>query len=124
MTHAPAKTHAPTTRTTTTTAMTMTVTLSSDDEPGSISDPGSMIDSTEMVGSDSTVMPSAVEAASAVPKVEVSEVCIASTVMEAGMEMVTVMRTLAAATRIMTSDLSTPVASANFCCQLNLSLSE
>jgi len=124
MTHTPAKTHPPTTMTMRTAAMTMPVTLSWDDESGSISDPGSMLDSTEMVGSDSTVMPSAVEAASAVPKVEVSEVCIASTVMEAGMEMVTVMRTLAAATRIMTSDLSTPVASATFCCQLNLSLSE
>ena len=38
--------------------------------------------------------------------------------------MVAVMRTLAAATRIVTSDLSTPAASASFCCKLALLLSE
>ena len=88
------------------------------------SDLDSMGDSTAMVGSDSTLMPSSVEAAAAVPKVVVSELIISSTVIEAGMEMVAVMRTLAAATLIVTSDLSTPAASATFCCQLDVSLSE
>eukprot|EP00964_Phaeocystis_antarctica_P113380 scaffold77420_cov63-Phaeocystis_antarctica.AAC.5 len=69
-------------------------------------------------------MTSAAEASAAVPRVEESEVCTASAVVEAGTAMVAVMRTLAAATRIVTSDLSTPAASATFCCQLDLSSSE
>ena len=85
---------------------------------------GSAIASTAMVGSDSTVMPSTAEASAAVPNLEVSEVSIASTVMEAGMEMVAVMSTLAAATRITTSDLSTPAAVATFCCKLDWLLPE
>ena len=93
-------------------------TLSSDDESGA------MPESTAMVGTFSTVTPSAVEASSAVPRLEESKVCISSTVMEAGTAMVAVMSTLAAATLIVTSDLSTPAASATFCCQLDLSLSE
>ena len=93
-------------------------TLSSDDESGA------MPDSTVMVGTSSTVMPSTAEASAAVPNLEVSEVRIASTVMEAGMAMVAVMSTLAAATRITTSDLSTPAAVATFCCKLDLSLFE
>ena len=51
-----------------------------------------------MLGSDSTVMPSAAEAAAAVPRVAASEVCTASAVVEAGTAMVAVMITLAAAT--------------------------
>ena len=93
-------------------------TLSSDDESGA------MPDSTVMVGTSSTVTPSTVEAAPAVPNLEVSEVRIASTVMEAGMAMVAVMRTLAAATLIVTSDLSTPAAVATFCCKLDWLLPE
>jgi len=93
-------------------------TLSSDDESGA------MPDLTAMVGTFSTVTPSAVEASVAVPNFEVIEVCIASTVMEAGTAMVTVMSTLAAATLIVTSDLSTPAAVATFCCKLDLSFSE
>ena len=69
-------------------------------------------------------MTSAAEASAAVPRVEESEVCTASAVVEAGTAMVAVMRTLAAATRIVTSDLSTPAASATFCCKLDLSSSE
>ena len=38
--------------------------------------------------------------------------------------MVAVITTLAAATRIVTSDLSTPAASATFCCKLDLSFAE
>ena len=80
-------------------------------------------DSKVIVGTSSTVTPSAVEASAAVPKLEESEVCTASAVVEAGTAMVAVMRTLAAATRIVTSDWSTPTALATFCCQLDLSLS-
>ena len=77
-----------------------------------------------MVGTSSIVSPSAAEAASAVPRVEASEVCTSSAAIEAGTAMAAVMRTLAAATRIVTSDLSTPAASATFCCKLALSLTE
>ena len=74
-----------------------------------------------MVESDSTVIPSAAEALSAVPRVEESEVCTAAAVMEAGTVMVAVMITLAAATLIVTNDLSTPAAVAIFCCKLEVS---
>jgi uncharacterized membrane protein YgcG len=77
-----------------------------------------------IVGTSSTVMPSVVEAASAVPRLEESEVCSTPAVVEAGTAMVAVMRTLAAATRIVTSSLSTPAALAMFCCKLETSLSE
>ena len=76
------------------------------------------------VGASSTVMPSAAEASAAVPSVEESEACTASGAMEAGTAMVAIMRTLAAVTRIVTSDLSTPAALATFCCKRDLSLSE
>ena len=76
-----------------------------------------------MVGTSSTVMPSAVEASSAVPRLEESEVFTWSAVLEVGTAMVAVMRTLAAVTSIVTSDLSTPAAVATFCCKLDLSLS-
>ena len=75
------------------------------------------------VGASSTVMPSAAEASAAVPSVEESEACTASGAMEEGTAMVAMMRTLAAVTRIVTSDLSTPAALATFCCKLDLSLS-
>ena len=80
-------------------------------------------DFTVIVGISSTVMPSAVEASSAVPRLEESEVFTWSAVLEVGMAMVAVMRTLAAVTLIVTSDLSTPAAVATFCCKLDLSLS-
>ena len=84
---------------------------------------GAMVDTSSMVGTFSTVMPNAMEADSAVPRLEESEVRISSTVMEAGMVMVAMMSTLAAATSILTSDLSTLTALAIFCCKLS-SLSE
>ena len=115
-------THAPAERTTQTKAPvampTMRGTLRLDD------DAEAMVDSTVMLGVSSTVTPSAVEAASALPRLEESEVCTWSAVVEAGTERVAVMRTLAAATRIVTSDLSTPAALATFCCKLEMSLSE
>ena len=115
MTHAPAERR--TTRTNALTAMPeMRGALRSDDE----SEATTVI----TAGAFSTATPSAVEAASAVPRLEESEVCTWSAVLEAGTAMVAVMRTLAATTRIVTSDLSTPAASATFCCKLDLSLSE
>ena len=85
---------------------------------------GAMVDTSSMVGTFSTVMPNAMEADSAVPRLEESERRISSTVMEAGMVMVAVMSTLAAATSILTSDLSTLTALAIFCCKLSTSFSE
>ena len=73
------------------------------------------------VGSDSTVIPSAAEAAAAVPRLEESEVFSAAALMEAGTAMVAVMITLAAATPIVTSDLSTPAAVAILFCKLEVS---
>ena len=77
-----------------------------------------------MVGASSTVTPSEVEAASAVPRAEESEVSTTSGAMEAGTAMVAVMRTLPAATSIVTNDLSTPAIAAIFSCKSDLSLSE
>ena len=74
-----------------------------------------------MVGASSTVMPSAAEASAAVPRVEESEARTASAVMEAGTPMVAVMITLAAATSMVTSDVSTPAAIATLCCKLEVS---
>ena len=73
------------------------------------------------VGASSTVMPSAAEASAAVPSVEESEACTAAAVVEAGTAMLAVMITLAAATLIVTSDLSTPAAAATLCCKLEVS---
>ena len=61
-------------------------------------------------GFSSIVMPSAVEAAAAVPRVEASEVSTAAGVVEAGTAMVAVMSTLPAVTAMVTSDVSTPAA--------------
>ena len=97
---------------------------SSDEFDGGEFDGGVNDNGATMVGTSSIVSPSAAEAASAVPRVEASEVCTSSAAIEAGTAMVAVMRTLAAATRIVTSDLSTPAASATFCCKLALLLSE
>eukprot|EP00964_Phaeocystis_antarctica_P160339 scaffold131867_cov48-Phaeocystis_antarctica.AAC.1 len=65
-----------------------------------------------MLGTDSTVMPSAAEAAAAVPRLEESEVCSAAGVVEAGTAIVAVMITLAAATRRDTEAASTPALAA------------
>ena len=74
------------------------------------------------VGSVRTGMPRAADAAAVVvPRVEAREAWTEVVVVEAGTEMVAVMRTLAAVTRIVTSDLSTPAAVAIFCCKLEVS---
>ena len=67
---------------------------------------------TAMLGTDSTGMPSTVEAASVVPRVEASEVCTASAVLEAGTAMVAVMSTLPAVMATVTAEASTPAAEA------------
>jgi len=71
-----------------------------------------------------TVMPRTSEAAEAVPRVDESEVCTSSAVMEAGTAMVAVIITLPAVTAIVTSDWSTPAAVATCCCTLEMSESE
>ena len=63
----------------------------------------------------------AVEGSAAMPRVEDSEACTAAAVVEAGTPMVAVMITLAAATLIVPSDLSTPAAAATACCRLEVS---
>ena len=72
-------------------------------------------------GFSSIVMPSAVEAAAAVPRVEASEVSTAAAVVEAGTAMVAVMSTLPAVTAMVTSDVSTPAAVATPCRKLEVS---
>ena len=64
-----------------------------------------------MVGANSTVMPSAAEAAVAVPRLEESEFCTSAAV-EAGTVIVAVMITLAAATVMMADEGSTPALAA------------
>ena len=87
-----------------------------------------MLGSTVMVGTSSIVMPSAVEAAEAVPRVEAREACTAEAVVEAGTAMVAVMITLPAvmamSTGMLTGDVSTPAAAAILCCKLDFSGSE
>ena len=65
-----------------------------------------------MLGSDCTAMPSAAEAATAVPRLKESEVCTAAGVVEAGTAIVAVMITLAAATLTDTKAASTPALAA------------
>ena len=91
------------------------------DEPSAASDGGAAGgELSATVGASSTVTPSAVEASSVVPRLEESEVCTWSAVMEAGTAMVAVMRTLAAVTWIVTSDLSTPAAVGDLLLQARL----
>ena len=61
---------------------------------------------------DSTIMPSTVEAAAAVPRVEKSVACTAAAVVEAGTAMVAVISTLAAVMAIVTAEASTPTTAA------------
>ena len=77
-----------------------------------------------MVGTASTIRPSVVEAPKVVPRAEESEVPTASGALEAGTTMVAVMRTLPAATWMVTNDVSTPAIAAIFSCKPDLSLSE
>ena len=74
--------------------------------PGSSLPPGVVT-----VGSDSTVMPSAAEAAAAVPRLEESLVCTLAAV-EAGTVIVAVMITLAAATVMTVDEGATPALAA------------
>ena len=69
-------------------------------------------DSAMMLGSDCTVMPSAAEAAAALPSLEESEVCTAAVVVEAGTTIVAVMITLAATTWMDTEVALTPALAA------------
>ena len=73
------------------------------------------------MGADSTVTPSALDAASAVPRVEDREVDIVAAVLEAGTAIVAVIITEAAATAMVTADESTPAAVARLCCKLEVS---
>ena len=82
---------------------------------------GSMI---VIVGIPSTEMPSALEAASAVRRVEESEAFTAAAVVEAGTAMVAVMITLAAAMVMVTGSLYPPAAAPIFCSKFDLALSE
>ena len=66
-------------------------------------------------------MPSAAEAAAGVPMVAASEVSTVAAGVAAGTAMAAVMITLAAATPIVTSDLSTPAAVAILFCKLEVS---
>ncbi len=61
-----------------------------------------------MVGSDWTSMPSALEAATAVPRVEESKLWTAAAVVEAGTAIVATMITLTAAKVMETDEASTP----------------
>ena len=65
-----------------------------------------------MLGSVCTVMPSAAEAATAVPRLTESEVCTASGVVDHGTVIVAVMITLAAATLTDTKKAGTPALAA------------
>ena len=73
------------------------------------------------VGASSTVMPSAAEAAAAVPRLEESDVVNAAGLVLAGTAMVAVMITLPVATLIVTSDLSMFKTVAMLCCKLEVS---
>jgi len=77
-----------------------------------------------IVGTPSTEIPSALEAASAVRRVEESEAFTAAAVVEAGTAMVAVMITLAAARVMVTGSLYPPAAAPIFCSKLDLALSE
>ena len=78
---------------------------------------GEASSTTLMVGVLSTMMPSAAEAARAVPRLEESAPCTTDAVVEAGTATVAVMSTLAAATRMETNHTSMPAASAMTRCK-------
>ena len=68
-----------------------------------------------------TVISSCLDAASAEGRLVEMDSCTDTAVMTAGTAMVAVMITLAAATLIVMSDLSTPAAVAIFCCKFDVS---
>ena len=74
-----------------------------------------------MVGVVSTVIPSALEAASAVVRLLESAACTVEAVVVAGTVMVAMMRTLAASTRRATNDASTPASRAILVCKSEVS---
>ena len=74
-----------------------------------------------MVGVVSTVIPSALEAASAVLRLLESAACTLEAVVVAGTVMVAMMRTLAASTRRATNDASTPASRAILVCKFEVS---
>ena len=74
-----------------------------------------------MVGVVSTVIPSALEAASAVVRLLESAACTVEAVVVAGTVMVAMMRTLAASTRRATNDALTPASRAIMVCKFELS---
>ena len=74
-----------------------------------------------MVGVVSTVIPSALEAASAVLRLLESAACTVEAVVVAGTVMVAMMRTLAASTRRATNDALTPASRAIMVCKFELS---
>jgi hypothetical protein len=82
---------------------------------------GEASSTTLMVGVLSTVRPSWVEAAAAVPRLEESAASTTDAVVEAGTTMVAVMSTLAAATRMETNHTSTPAAPAIARCKFEVS---
>ena len=84
-----------------------------------LSSPGSS--EVVMVGVDSTVIPSALEATSAVVRLLESAACTVEAVVMAGTVMVAMMRTLAASTRRATNDASTPARWAILVCKFEVS---
>ena len=74
-----------------------------------------------MVGTSSTVMPSCSEAAAAEERLVESKDCNAAAVVEVGTAMLTVIRTEAAVTLIVTADVSTAAMAAMVCCKLSVS---
>ena len=74
-----------------------------------------------MEGVSTIVMPSALEAAAGVPRVEAREVCIAATVVDSGTSIVAMMITLPGAMSMATSAVSTPAAVATLRCTLEVS---
>ena len=84
-----------------------------------LSSPGSS--EVVMVGVVSTVIPSALEAASAVLRLLESAACTVEAVVVAGTVMVAMMRTLAASTRRATNDASTPASWAILICKFEVS---
>ena len=77
---------------------------------------------TTILGTDTTVMPSAAEAAAAVPRLEESVVCTVTGVVEAGTAIMAVMSTLAAATVTVTAEASTAATAAIELCRAVVSV--
>ena len=74
-----------------------------------------------MVGVVSTVIPSALEAASAVVRLLESAACTVEAVVVAGTAIMAVMSTLAAVTLMVTKDASTPASCAILVCRVEVS---